>query len=113
LWQEWIKGGTENPASILFHTRACTHPSESRAWLTPVLLKHHWYLLAFDWVDRHIRIYDSLSVGWSSLGPLIQFGRAFVGIISSEFGFKDEDWTILPEQVRIFLWFQDMSNTQN
>jgi len=65
----------------------------------PVLFEHHWYLLAFDWVDCQIRIYDSFSVGGPSLLPLIQFGQAFVSIVSEYYSFKDLDWTFLPEQV--------------
>jgi len=102
LWQDWVESGTENLRSILSYTRACTHPSGCRAWLVPVLMENHWYLLAFDWVDCKIRVYDSLSVSGPPLSPLIQFSLAFVHVVYEDSGLKHVDWRVLPEEVCSF-----------
>ena len=99
LWQESIKSGTEKPGSILSYIKACTNPSGLRAWFVPILMEHHWYLLAFDWVDCKIRVYDSFSVIGPPLLPLIEFGLAFVCIVYEYFGLKAPNWEFLPEEV--------------
>ena len=99
LWGESIKSGTEKPGSILPYIRACAHPSELRSWFVPILMEHHWYLLAFDWVDCKIHAYDSFSVSGPPLSPLIEFGMAFVCIVYEDFGLKTPDWEFHPEKV--------------
>jgi hypothetical protein len=61
LWNSSMEGHIASRTCLSFHFKQAMSPSECRAWLIPVLLEHHWYLLAFDWKDRAIRIYDSLA----------------------------------------------------
>jgi hypothetical protein len=76
-------------------------PVECHAWLVPALLNDHWYLLALDWIDCRVRIYDSLAR--RNVPPpsqLAKFGTALVAYAHEDFDLGDQKWVIIPEQVR-------------
>ena len=73
---------------------------ECRAWLVPILHNEHWYLLALDWEDSRIRIYDSLAMGNEPPSQLVAFGRTLVSFAHEDFNLEDKEWFIIPELVR-------------
>ena len=102
LWDSYMGGHIASRTSLSFHFKQAASPLECRAWLVPVLLEHHWYLLAFDWIDHALRIYDSLAM--SKTHPtLVKFGSALLDFITEDFDLKDSDWNVVPEQVSGFI----------
>src|SRR5260221_5368898 len=64
--------------SIFYHFKRAVSPLECRAWLIPVLLNKHWYLLVLDWIDCQIHIYDSLAAIKTAHPCLVTFGVAIL-----------------------------------
>jgi hypothetical protein len=78
---------------------------ECHAWLVPVLLNDHWYLLALDWVDCLVRVYDSLAPrNEPPPSQLVEFGIALVTYTHEDFELEHGKWFIIPEQVRSLMW---------
>ena len=79
-------------------------PVECRAWLVPVLLESHWYLLSLDWMDHRVRIYDSLATrNEPPPSQLEDFGIDLVKYADQDFDLGDQSWGIIAEQVRILI----------
>jgi len=98
LWKLSIGGQIASRTSLSVYFNHAASPFECRAWLVPVLLIDHWYLLIFDWIDHEVRIYDSLST--SKVPPrLVEFGRALLSLIEKEFQLGNCDWNIVPQMV--------------
>ena len=75
-------------------------PVECRAWLVPAHLNNHWYLLALDWIDCQVRIYDSLATcNKPPPSQLARFGTALVTYANQDFDLGHQEWVIIPEQV--------------
>jgi hypothetical protein len=102
LWDSSTEGPIPLRASLSFHFKQAMSPSECRAWLIPVLLGNHWYLLAFDWQDCAIRIYNSLATDEIPHPRLVKFGDVLLHLIAEDFEFEDQDWDIVPEKVSSF-----------
>lgn len=102
LWDASTKGHTASRACLSSHFKQATSPFDCRAWLIPVLLEHHWYLLIFDWVDYAIRICDSLARNQVPHSRLVEFGTALLNLIAEDFDLADQDWDVIPEQVSSF-----------
>ena len=99
LWSSSLEGHIASRTSLSFHFKQAASPLNCRAWLIPVLHRHHWYLLTFDWVDCAIRICDSLAI---PNPDLVEFGIALLKVIAEEFQFEDQEWDVVPEQVSSF-----------
>jgi hypothetical protein len=102
LWDSLVEGHIGSRTCLSFHFKQAMSPSECRAWLIPVLLESHWYLLAFDWEDHDVHIYDSLATDEMPHLRLIKFGDALLHLIAEDFEFNNKDWGIIPEQVSSF-----------
>jgi hypothetical protein len=99
LWNSSMEGHIASWASLSFHFKQAASPFKCRAWLIPVLLEDHWYLLAFDWIDHALCIYDSLATNRSPKLSLVKFGGELLNLIAEDFELEDYDWTVIPEQV--------------
>ena len=64
-----------------------------------MLLEHHWYLLAFDWIDLAICIYDSLATSEIPDQRLVEFGCRLAKLIEEDFGLESHNWNVIPEKV--------------
>jgi len=102
LWNSSMEGHIASRTCLSFHFKQAASPFECRAWLIPVLLEHHWYLLGFNWIDRVFRIYDSLAVNKIPHPRLVEFGGALLNLIAEDFELEDHDWGVVPEQVSSF-----------
>ena len=102
LCDSYMRGHTASRACLSFHFKQAASPFECRAWLVPVLLEHHWYLLVLDWVDFDIRIYDSLATSMIPHPRLVKFGEVLLTLISEDFDLRDSDWNVVPESVSGF-----------
>jgi len=102
LWSSFIEGHIASRASLSFHFKRAVSPLECRAWLVPVLLEHHWYLVAFDWIDCKLRTYDSLATDKTPHSSLVEFGSALLDLIAEDFELEGYDWGVDPEQVSSF-----------
>jgi hypothetical protein len=102
LWNSYMGGHSASWASLSFHFKQAASPFKCRAWLIPVLLEDHWYLLAFDWIDRELHIYDSLATSKTPKQSLVKFGGALLNLIAEDFELEDCDWNVVPEQVGCF-----------
>jgi hypothetical protein len=102
LWNSYMGGHSASRASLSFHFKQAASPFKCRAWLIPVLLEDHWYLLAFDWIDRELHIYDSLATSKTPKQSLVKFGGALLNLIAEDFELEDCDWNVVPEQVGCF-----------
>jgi hypothetical protein len=102
LWNSSMEGHIASWASLSFHFKQAVSPFKCRAWLIPVLLEDHWYLLAFDWIDHALCIYDSLAMNRSPKPSLVKFGGELLNLIAEDFELEDYDWTVIPEQVSSF-----------
>ena len=102
LWNSYMRGHTASRNCLSFHFKRAASPFGCRAWLVPVLLEHHWYLLAFYWIDRDLRIYDSLATSMVPHSSLVEFSKALLHLITEEFEMEDCDWNVIPEQVSSF-----------
>jgi len=98
LWKSSIEGHVPSRTSISVHFKQAASPVECRAWLIPVLLVDHWYLLIFDWNDHEVRVYDSLS---TSKVPhrLVEFSRALLSFIEMDLQLGNCDWNVVPQKV--------------
>ena len=96
LWNSSMEGHIASRTCLSFHFKQVVSPLECRAWLIPVLLEHHWYLLEFNWIDHAIHIYDSFAIPQPRL---VGFGEALLNLIAEDFELIDQDWNIVPEQV--------------
>jgi hypothetical protein len=102
LWNSSMEGHLTSQASLSFHFKQAASPLKCCVWLIPVLLEDHWYLLAFDWIDRNLCIYDSLAANKTPKPSLVGFGGALLNLIAEDFELEDCDWNIIPEQVSSF-----------
>ena len=102
LCDSYMKGHTASRACLSLHFKQAASPFECRAWLVPVLLEHHWYLLALDWMHLHLRIYDSLATSTTPHPRLVEFGEVLLSLISEDFELRDSDWSVVPESVSGF-----------
>ena len=100
LWNSYIGGHIASQTSLSFHFKQAASLLECRAWLVPVLLEHHWYLLAFDWIDSDLHIYDSFAM--NPHPRLVEFGIALLDIIAEDVKLENYDWNVVPEQVSSF-----------
>jgi len=92
-------GSSKPRSSISFYFKQIVSPFKCRAWLIPMLLEHHWYLLAFDWIDLAIHIYDSLAMSKIPDQCLVKFGHRLAKLIEEYFGLESHDWNVIPEKV--------------
>ena len=95
-------GHIPSQACLSFHFEQAASLLECCAWLVPVLLEHHWYLLEFNWIDTHLQIYDSLATSEPPHLHLVEFGTALLDFIAEKFKLENYDWTVVPEQVSSF-----------
>jgi hypothetical protein len=102
LWDSFMKGHIGSRTCLSFHFKQAMSLSECHAWLIPVLLENHWYLLVFDWEDHDMHFYDSLATDKIPHLHLVKFGDTLLRLIAEDFEFKDQDWDIVPEQVSSF-----------
>ena len=102
LCNSYTKGHIASRACLSFHFKQAASPFKCRAWLVPVLLEHHWYLLSIDWVYGHLRIYDSLATSKTPHPRLVKFGEVLLNLISEDFELRDYDWDVVPESVGSF-----------
>ena len=76
-------------------------PVESHAWLVPALLNDHWYLLALDWMECQVCIYDSLArCDEPPPSELTKFATTLVAYVHEDFDLGHQEWLIIPERVR-------------
>lgn len=101
-WNSYMGGYSASRTNLSYHFKQAASPLECRAWLVPVLLESHWYLLVLDWIDSDLRIYDSLATSKEPHPSLFTFGGALVDLITEDLKLEDNDWDILPEQVNGF-----------
>ena len=102
-WNLHMGGNRLSRTSLSIHFKQAASPLECRAWLVPVLLESHWYLLELDWIDRVLRIYDSLAANETSTHPtLVDFGGELVDFITEDLELEKTDWDMVPEQVSGF-----------
>ena len=104
LWDSFTKGHSASRTSLTFHFKQATTPLDCRAWLVPVLLEHHWYLLTFDWVDCFIRISDSLATNQIPHPRLAEFGNSLVKLISNDLNLAEQELVLIPELVSGFYY---------
>ena len=102
LWTSSVEGHIASRTCLSSYFKQAASPFECRAWLIPVLLEHHWYLLAFDWIDRNLRIHDSLATNKTPHPRLVEFGGALLHLIAEDFELEDHEWNVVPEQVSSF-----------
>ena len=102
LWSSYVESQTRLRTRLSYHFKQAASPFVCRAWLVPVLLEFHWYLLAFDWIDRKLHIYDSLATSKVPHQSLVNFGSALLLLITEEFDMEDCEWNVVPEQVSNF-----------
>ena len=102
LWNSQKDNRTKLKTSLSLHFKRAASPFECRAWLVPVLLESHWYLLAFDWIDCALRIYDSLATSRVPRKRLVKFSSELLQLITEEFDMKGCDFDVVPEQVSSF-----------
>jgi len=95
-------GHSASRACLSSHFKQAASPLECHAWLVPVLLEHHWYLLVLDWIDSDLRIYDSLATSKIPHPSLIEFGGALVDLITEDLKLGDNDWDVVPDLVSGF-----------
>ena len=103
LWNDSTKDQAAAEASRCSHS-ACFKEvaslGECHAWLVPILLNNHWYLLALDWVDCWVRVYDSLAAHDEQLPlQLTKFSMALVAYTHEDFDLGEQRWFVIPEQV--------------
>ena len=103
LWDSFTKGHIKSRASLSSHFKQALSPLDCRAWLIPVLLEHHWYLLTFDWVKRAIRVCDSLATNEILHPRLKEFSESLLYFIVEDFDLEDQDWDVFPEDVSSFI----------
>ena len=107
----WLFDWWENPTKDQTAAQDCRRsysasfkqvgsPVECHAWLIPVLFNGHWYLLALDWIECQVRIYDSLAM-CDEPPPLqlAEFSRTLVDYANEDFDLGHQRWLIIPEQV--------------
>ena len=99
LCNSYMKGHIASRACLSFHFKQAASPSKCCAWLVPVLLEHHWYLLSIDWVYGRLHIYDSLATSKTPHPHLVKFGEVLLTLISEDFELRDCDWDVVPESV--------------
>ena len=102
LWKSYVGGHIASRTCLSRHFKEAASPFECRAWLVPVLLKQHWYLLAFDWIDSALHIYDSLARSKNPHPSLVEFGGALLHLITEDFAMEDCDWNVVSEQASGF-----------
>ena len=102
LCDSYKNGHTASRACLSFHFKRAASPFKCCAWLVPVLLEHHWYLLVLDWVDVRLRIYDSLATSMIPHPRLVQFSEVLLTFISEDFELRDCNWNVVPESVSDF-----------
>jgi hypothetical protein len=95
-------GHSVSRTTLSIHFKQAASPLECGAWLIPVLLESHWYLLELDWIDNDLRIYDSLATSKIPHPSLVRFGGALVDLITEDLKLEDNDWDTVPEQVSGF-----------
>ena len=104
---EWWNNSTKDQTAAQDCRRAhsdsfkkVASPVECRAWLVPVLLESHWYLLSLDWVDHRVRIYDSLAAcNEPPPSQLEDFGIDVVKYADQDFDLGNQSWGVIAEQV--------------
>jgi hypothetical protein len=100
-WWETRAQGCQINHSTCF--KGVASPLECRAWLVPILFKHHWYLLVVDWIDHELQIHDSLAtLGVGPPSRLVEYGAVLMGYVNEDFGIACQGWPVIPDQVRHF-----------
>ena len=99
LWTSSMAGDIVSRTCLSSHFKHTKDPTECRAWLIPVLLEYHWYLLEFDWIDCVVRILDSLAMNRSDL---VDFGSGLLNLIAEDCNLTHRSWNVIPEQVSSF-----------
>ena len=103
LWDSFTKGHIPSRACLSSHFKQAISPLHCRAWLIPVLLEHHWYLLTFDWVEHAIRVCNSLATNEILHPRLKEFSESLLYFIVEDFDLEDQDWGVFPEDVSSFI----------
>ena len=101
-WNSFMGGNSTSRTNLSSHFKQAASPLECHAWLVPVLLEHHWYLLVLDWKASELLIYDSLATSKIPHQKLVEFGGALVDLITEDFKLEENDWDIVPEFVSGF-----------
>ena len=101
-WNSYVGGHSTSRTTLSFHFEQAASLLECGAWLVPVLLESHWYLLELDWIDSNLRIYDSLATSETPHLSLKKFGGALVDLITEDLKLEDNDWDMVPEQASGF-----------
>ena len=99
LWNSFMAGDIASRTWLSSHFKHAMDPTECHAWLIPVLLEYHWYLLEFDWIECAIRISDSLAMNGALL---VEFGCALLNLIAEDLKITHRSWNVIPEQVGSF-----------
>ena len=102
LWNSYKENDTRLRADLSCHFKRAASPFDCRAWLVPVLLEYHWYLLVFDWIDYKLHIYNSLATSRAPHSSLVDFGLALLQLITEEFDMGECEFDVMPEQVSNF-----------
>jgi hypothetical protein len=97
-----MEGHIASRTCLSSHFKEAASPFECRAWLVPVIIDQHWYLLAFDWMYNELRIYDSLATGKMPHPRLVEFGTALLDLVNDDFNLGVEAFNMVPEQVSGF-----------
>ena len=56
LWSSSLEGHIASQTSLSFHFKQAASLLNCCTWLIPMLHKHHWYLLTFNWVDCYLHL---------------------------------------------------------
>ena len=102
LWNQHKGDHTELRTCLSYHFKQATSPLECRAWLVPVLLQSHWYLLALDWIHHKLHVYDSLATNKVANQSLVRFGSGLLKLITEDLDMEECIWEVVPEQVSNF-----------
>ena len=101
LWNSYKGGHTASRTCFSHHFKQAASPSKCRAWLVPVLIEHHWYLLGIDWIDGVVRIYDSIASS-ENHKYLFEFCTELLNFIAEDLKLNSYDWRLFPETVSSF-----------
>ena len=102
-WNSYMNGHSASRTTLSSHFKQAASLLECGAWLVPVLLESHWYLLELDWIDRDLRVYNSLAMSKIPHSSLVEFSGALVDLITEDLNLECNDWDMVPEQVSGFI----------
>ncbi len=101
-WNSFMGGNNTSQTYLSSHFKQAASPLECCAWLVPVLLEHHWYLLVLNWKASELVIYNSLATSKNPHQKLVEFGGVLLDLIIEDFKLEENDWDTVPELVSGF-----------